>query len=116
MSNSLQPVTPQSLVPTPPLASLRLSRQTAKQLSAITDGTVVRSAAIQAAAEIQQSKVDAVVAVGSHALQQTALISSIQAQLALAAPAASGDLDYIKTLTVVGLGQVVAQTNREVNR
>ncbi|WP_235366959.1 hypothetical protein [Rhodococcus sp. Chr-9] len=49
-------------------------------------------------------------------MQQAALVAQVQQQLALAAPAASGDLDFIKTMTVIGMGQAVADTARAVNR
>ena len=73
-------------------------------------------ASLQAVADVQQSKADVVARTGGYVLQQAALVSQMQQQLALATPASSGDLDYIKTLTVMQLGQVVTDTGRQVNR
>ena len=92
------------------------ARQTARDLAAIDHGTNIITARIAAASEIQQVKVDAVARTGAYAMQQVALVSQMQQQLALAAPAASGDLDFIKTMTVMGIGQIVADTSRAVNR
>ncbi|ACY20723.1 hypothetical protein Gbro_1441 [Gordonia bronchialis DSM 43247] len=113
--SSIEPYTPSSL-PNRSSAGGRLARQTARDLAAIDQGTDITTARIAAAGEIQQVKVDAVARTGAYAMQQVALVSQVQQQLALAAPAASGDLDFIKTMTVVGVGQIVAGTGRAVNR
>lgn len=94
----------------------RLARQTARDLAAIDHSTEIRSARVAAAGEVQQAKVDAVARTGAYAMQQVSLVSQMQQQLALAAPAASGDLDFIKSITVMSIGQIVADTGREVNR
>ena len=94
----------------------RLSRQTARDLAAIDHSTEIRAARVAAAGEVQQARIDAVARTGAYALQQVALVSQMQQQLALAAPAASGDLDFIRTMTVMGIGQIVADTGRAVNR
>lgn len=104
------------LVPSPSVSGGRLSRQTARELAAIDQSTEVRSAAIAAAGEVQRAKVDTIARTGAYAMQQAALVAQVQQQLALAAPAASGDLDFIKTMTVIGIGQAVADTARVVNR
>ncbi|TWS17782.1 hypothetical protein FK529_18885 [Tsukamurella asaccharolytica] len=78
--------------------------------------TDLRIAAVQAAAEVQQAKADCVARTGAYAMQQAALVSQMATQLAMAAPTASGDLDYLKTLTVMQLGQVVTDCGRQVNR
>lgn len=93
----------------------RLSRQTARDLAAIDHSTEIMSARVAAAGEVQQARVDAVARTGAYAMQQVALLAQMQ-QLALAAPAASGDLDFIKSMTMIGIGQVVADTSRAVNR
>lgn len=116
MSN-IQPYT--STVPSL-LASGRQSRQEARahsaQLARIERTTDLRVATAQAAAEVQQAKAAAVARTGAYAMQQAALVSQMASQLALAAPTASGDLDYLKTLTVMQLGQVVTDTGRQVGR
>ena len=106
----------QSIVPSPSTSGGRLSRQTARELAAIDQSTEIRSAAIAAAGEVQQARVDAIARTGAYAMQQAALVAQMQQQLALAAPAASGDLDFIKSMTVAGIGQIVADTSRAGNR
>ncbi|MCF8785257.1 hypothetical protein [Rhodococcus ruber] len=94
----------------------RLARQTARELAAIDHATQVRTTAVASAGEIQQAKIDAIAQTGAYAMQQAALVAQVQQQLALAAPAAAGDLDFLKTMTVMGIGQIVADTSRAVNR
>ncbi|MFV3114248.1 hypothetical protein [Gordonia amicalis] len=113
--SSIEPYNP-STFPSRPSYGGRLARQTTRNLAAIDCNTDITSARISATAEIQQVKVDAVARTGAYAMQQAALVAQVQQQLALAAPAASGDLDFIKTMTVMGVGQIVADTCRAVNR
>ena len=113
--SDLERYTPSSL-PSRSSHGGRLARQTARDLAAIDHGTDITTARIAAAGEIQQVKVDVVARTGAYAMQQVALVAQMQQQLALAAPAASGDLDFIKTMTVMGVGQIVADTSRAVNR
>lgn len=96
--------------------SRQVARAHANQLAIIASNTDIRIATADATAQVQQAKADAVARTGAYAMQQAALVSQMAAQLALAAPAASGDLDYLKTLTVMQLGQVVTDTGRQVNR
>lgn len=115
MSN-IDPYGRQPSVSNTSLGGGRLSRQTARDLATINYATEVDTARVAAAGEVQQARIDAVARTGAYAMQQVALLSQMQQQLALAAPAASGDLDFIKTMTVVGIGQIVADTGRAVNR
>ncbi len=96
--------------------SRQVARAHASQLAIIANGTEIRVAIADATAQVQQAKADAVARTGAYAMQQAALVSQMATQLALAAPAASGDLDYLKTLTVMQLGQVVTDTGRQVGR
>lgn len=106
----------QSLAPSHSITGGRLTRQTARDLGVINHSTEISIARVAAAGEIQQARIDAVARAGAFAMQQAALVSQMQQQLTLAAPAASGDLDFIKTMTVMGIGQIVADTSRAVNR
>ncbi|WP_425551859.1 hypothetical protein [Dietzia cercidiphylli] len=72
------------------------------------------SARVAAAGEVQQTQVDAVARAGAYAMRQVALLAQMQKEIALAAPEASGDLDFIKSMT--SIGQVVADTSQPVNR
>jgi hypothetical protein len=100
----------------PSVTGDRLAHRTARELAAIDHATHVRTTAIASAGEIQQAKIDAIAQTGAYAMQQAALVAQVQQQFALAAPAAAGDLDFLKTMTVMGIGQVVADTSRAVNR
>jgi hypothetical protein len=104
------------LTPSPSTAGGRLARQTARDLAAINHSTEISTARVAAVGEVQQARVDAVARTGAYAMQQVALLAQMQQQLALAAPAASGDLDFIKSMTTIGIGQVIADTSRAVNR
>lgn len=112
----------QPYIPSVPsvLPTGRQARQEARahsaQLARIERTTDLRIATAQAVAEVQQAKADTVARVGAYTMQQAALVSQMATQLALAAPTASGDLDYLKTLTIMQLGQVVTDTGRQVNR
>lgn len=110
---NIQPYSPHPAVPN---TDSRLARQASRQIAGIERSADVRRTAIATAAEVQQEKVAAIARTGGYAMQQAALVTNMQQQLALAAPAASGDLDYLKTLTMMGIGQVVTDTARQVNR
>lgn len=84
--SSLEPYTSQPLAPFRSPGGGRLARQTARDLAAIDRNTDITSARIAAAGEIQQAKVDAVARTGAYAMQQVALVSQMQQQLALTAP------------------------------
>ena len=94
----------------------RLGRATRQQLATIEATVAVGQAAVDAVAEVQKAKVDALTSTGGYAMQRAALVAQVQQQLALACPASSGDLDFLKSLTMVGVGQVVADTAAKVNR
>lgn len=102
------------------LGSGRRARHEARahsaQLARIERLTEIRITQAEATAQVQQAKVDAVARTGAYAMQQATLVSQMATQLALAAPAASGDLDFLKSLTMMQLGQVVTDTGRQVNR
>ncbi|WP_407334685.1 hypothetical protein [Dietzia kunjamensis] len=85
-------------------------------MATIDHSTEIMRARVAAAGEVHQTQVDAVARAGAYAIQQVALLAQIQQELALAASAASGDLDFIKSMTTSGIGQVVADTSRAVNR
>lgn len=114
--STIEPYSTQSPVSFRSSGGGRLSRQTARDLAAIDHSTEVRSAQISAAGEVQQAKVDAVARTGAYGMQQATLLAQMQQQFALAAPGASGVIDFLKSITVVGIGQIVADTARAVNR
>lgn len=117
----LEPFRSQGLLPSLPLPyfdrfDAKLDRQTRREVALIESRVPVRQAAIDAAAEVQKAKIDVLASTGGYAMQRAALVSQMEKQLALACPTASGDLDVLKTLTVMGMGQVLADTAAKVNR
>ncbi len=75
----------QPLVPSHSITGGRLSRQTARDLATINHSAEISTARVAAAGEIQQARIDAVARAGAYAMQQVALVSQMQQQLALAA-------------------------------
>ncbi|WP_237075733.1 hypothetical protein [Mycobacteroides abscessus] len=117
---TLEPSRPQLALPplSPPWDRFgtRLNRATRQQLATIEATVAVRRAAVDAVAEVQQAKIDAVGATGERAVLRAALLGQMQQQLVLACPASSGDMDVLKTITTISMGQVVADTAAKVAR
>jgi hypothetical protein len=116
--SSLEPYYPNLPLTASPLDVFgsRVNRQARRGLAAVDANTVVRRAHIDAEADLVKEKIDAIAGVGGYALQRAALVNQMQQQLALACPAASGDLDFIKSLTMMGIGQTVTDAARIVGR
>ena len=100
----------------PSLSTGRLARQTSRELAQIDARTAVGVARIEATAELQAVKVDAVAHVGRRAMQDVALLSQVETQLATAVPHASGRLATIADLTAVAMSDVVLETARRIGR
>ncbi|MBF9328448.1 hypothetical protein [Mycobacteroides chelonae] len=93
-----------------------MNRTTRQQLAMIDATVAIKQAGIDAVAEVQRAKIDVVTSTGGYAMQRAALVGQMQQQLALASPVSSGDLDFLKSLTMVAVGQVVADTAARVSR
>lgn len=113
MSN-IQPYQDGALSPWSP--SGRIARQTSRELAQIEARSNVGLARIEAAAELQAAKVDAVSYVGRRAMQDVALLSQVESQLATAVPHASGRLAAIADLTAIAVSEVVVDTARRIGR
>jgi hypothetical protein len=96
--------------------SSRLARHTNRELSQVDARTTIGIARIEAVAELQAVKVDAVAHVGRRAMQDVALLSQVEMQLATATPHASGRLATIADLTAVAMSDVVLETARRIGR
>lgn len=94
----------------------RLARQTGQALARIDARTTVGVAQIEAAAELQAVKVDAIAHVGRRAMQDAALLSQVESQLAQAVPHASGRLATIADLTAIAMTEVVVDSSRRIGR
>jgi hypothetical protein len=112
MSN-IQPYSPSGGLST---FSSRNSRTVGRELSRIGAVSSMQLARVEAAAELQAATIDAVAFVGRKALQDVAMLSQIETQLAQAVPHASGRLAAIADLTAIAMSEVVADTARSLRR
>jgi hypothetical protein len=97
-----------------PGMSKSASRQLSKTLAALSAGVSTETARIEAAAEIQAVRTEAVTYVGKRAMQNIAIMSQLEQQLALMAPMASGRLQAIADITAISVAEVVSDTLRRV--
>jgi hypothetical protein len=96
--------------------SQRLARRAGRVIGQIDAEVSVGLARVEAAAELQAARAHAVAYVGRAAMQDVALLSQIEQQLAQAVPHASGRLAVIADLTAVALSEVVVDTARRIGR
>lgn len=96
--------------------SRRVGRQAGYELAKVDAGTALSLAEVESAAEIQCAKVDAVAQVGRRAMQDAALLSQVEVQLAMAVPHASGRLAAIADLTAIAMTEVVVDAARRIGR
>lgn len=94
----------------------RLARQTGHELARLDARTTIGIARIEAQTELQLSKVHAVGQVGRTAMQEAALLSQIETQLATAIPQSSGRVAGIADLTTVAMSEVVLDSARRIGR
>lgn len=113
--STIQPHMSGEVLPAWPPGS-RLARQTGHALAQIEAGTTVGVARIEAAAELQAMKASAVAHVGRRGMQEIALLSQVETQLAQAVPHASGRLASIADLTAVAVSEVVLESARRIGR
>ncbi len=103
--NDLQPYAMPS-----PMEQRRLGRDLA-QLAGQTSRAIAR---VQASAELEATKVDAIAYVAQRAMTNVGLLSEFEHQLATAVPMASGRLATIGDFAALGMAQLVANTARRV--
>jgi hypothetical protein len=90
------------------------SRRTARSLDHLDAATRLEIARIEAAAELQAVRADAVTYVGKRAMHDAALLTRLEQQLVLMVPMASGRLQAIADITALALAEVVGDTLRQV--
>jgi hypothetical protein len=90
------------------------SRQLSRALGSLSAGVSLERARIEAAAEVQALRVDAVTYVGKRAMQDVAMLTRLEQQLALMTPLASGRLQAIGDITAIEVTEVVSDTLRQV--
>lgn len=93
-----------------------INRHVGRTIARIEAGASVRLSRLETAAELQTATVDAVSYVGRRALQDVALLSQVEQQLAITVPLASGRLAAIADLTAIALSEVVAETASKLRR
>lgn len=95
-----------------PRPSAGLQRRVQRELSTITVDTGLRNARIQSAMEIEAARVSAIAAVGERALQEVAMVSKLERDLAETVPAAVGRLSAIADMTQLALSTAVMNAGR----
>lgn len=88
----------------------REPRWLTKSLNTVQAGTSVALARVEATAEVQAVKTDAVAYVTGRALHSVTMISTLETQLAQSCPHASGRLALIADMASLSLADLVQQT------
>ena len=92
----------------------RQSRYTGRALARIDSRTEVGLAQIESQAELQVGRVMAVTYVGKRAMQEVAMLSQLEGQLAALVPLATSRLQAIGDMVALEAAEVVADTVRRV--
>lgn len=94
----------------------RTSRQVRRDLDIVGGRTGLGVARIEAQAELQALKVDAVTHVGRRAMQDVAMLSQLEQQLATLVPLATSRLQAVEDMTALGVADIVGDTVRRLNQ
>jgi hypothetical protein len=94
----------------------RENRYAGRALARLDVQTEIDLARIDQAAELQAGRARAVVYVGKTAMQEVALISQLEMQLAMVVPMATSRLQAIGDVVALAAADVVSQTIRKVSR
>lgn len=90
------------------------SRQLGRALGRLNADVSIQTARIEAAAEVQAIRADAVTYVAKRAMQDIAMLTQLEQQLAVMVPLASGRLAAIGDMTALALTDVVTDTLRRL--
>jgi len=93
-----------------------LSRRTSRSLIRLQESAEVAQTEIEVVAAVQAAKADAVCAVAGRAMQDVALLSQMELQLAQTVPLASGRLAAIADAAALSLTGVVGDTVARLRR
>jgi len=93
-----------------------LSRPTQRYLARVDEQTERTLAVVQAAAEIEAAKADAVGYVAQRGMQGVAFLSQVEQTLAQTVPLAASRLQAIGDLATLGIGQVVTDSVYRLRR
>ncbi len=100
------------LVPSRPSGGLQ--RQVQRELTRLTVETGLATTTIQAKAQIEAAKASAVASVGQHAMQEIAMLTKLERDLAETVPAANARLTSIGDMTLIALGGIVMNAARRL--
>jgi hypothetical protein len=87
-----------------------LPKKLAREMARLDGQTELTVAAVRARADVQSSKVDAVISVGQRAMQGVAFLSQVEQQLGQTVPLSVTRLQAIGDLTTLGVGEIVTDT------
>lgn len=93
-----------------------VTKRVGNTLAGINGQTDIDIARVEAAADVQCAKVDAVGAVGQRAMQGTAFLSQVEGSLGQAVPLAVTRLQAIGDLSALAMGMVVTDTVTRLRR
>lgn len=97
-----------------PLIGRAEARQLGRTLGALEASVRLETARIEAIGEVQAVRADVVTYVGKRSLQNVALMTQLEQQLATLVPLAAGRLQAIADLTALAVAEVVSDTQRQV--
>lgn len=90
------------------------SRQLSRSMGTLNAQSRMDMARIEAAAEVQATRADAVTYVARRAMQDVAMLSQLEQQLVTLVPMASGRLAAIGDIAAIAISEVVSDTLRRV--
>jgi hypothetical protein len=102
------------LVPFRPSGGLQ--RQVRRELTRLTVETGLTATRIESRAEIEAARASAVASVGQRAMQEIAMITKLERDLAETVPAANARLTSLGDMTLIALGGVVMNAARHLGQ
>lgn len=101
------------LVPIP-LGSAMTRRTAGRHLARVDANTSMELATMNAGADLQAARVQAVCHVGRQAMQSVAMVSQLEGQLGQMVPLAVSRLEAIADMTAFATAEIVADTARRI--
>lgn len=92
-----------------------VQRRVQRELQNLAVETGLATRRIDARAEVEAARVSAVAAVGSRALQEVAMVTKLERDLAETVPAAVGRLTAIGDMTQIAMGALVMNSARRMS-
>lgn len=91
-------------------------RRLSREMAQLNGSAQLGIAHVEARAEIQAAKADAVAVVAQRALQDTAMLTQLEQQLAQAVPLAASRLQSIGDMAALGMADVITDTVMRLRR